>query len=161
MFWPLGGQGVYPTWGLTLLSPGMMDCAPLPEPGPATASPSCPGAAHNVIVLHSPRTQQPSSTGTCWGTGGFCGGCCSQLNQRDVVSTPRVWQKWWKIGHLIDSVSAWLGKHENGTSSVSDPITYPMHGGSAVLSHTRSLSLWDFWLFNANCWEKIFLKSQI
>lgn len=99
---------------------------PPAKPGPARASPSSRGAAHNVTVLHFPQYSAAllnrevlRDWGLLWRL------LLSAESQRDDISTRRVWQKWWQIGHLIDSVSVWLGKHENGTSSL--PSLVPSH----------------------------------
>lgn len=93
--------------------------------------PSSHGAAHGMIFLHSPQDSAALlNMGMLRDWGLLWKWLVSAESERDEMSTPRVWKKWWQIGHRIDSVSsvsdsAWLGKHENGTSLLQSLI--PSH----------------------------------
>lgn len=160
MICPLGGQGVNPSGWLTLLSPCMMDWGPLPQPGPVRASPSSHGAAHEVIVLHSP---QDSAALLSSGTGGFCGGCCSQLNQKEITCSHL------EFGKSDGTLVTWLILFLLGWESMK-----VAHLHFSLWSHHTSHAWWQccavrqkvpiplgFLTFNGSCWKKISLKSQI
>lgn len=63
----------------------MMGQGSLPQPGPSGASPASHGAAQDGVVLHSPQNSAALLSGGMLRDQGLLGGCCSQLNQDEVV----------------------------------------------------------------------------
>lgn len=123
---PLEGQGINPSWWLTLLFSYMMGWGSLTKPGPDRASFSSHGVAQEVVVLRSsPGLSSPSQWGDAEGPWAFQELLLSAESRRGDMSTPGVWHRWWQIGLLIDIVSAELGKHEDSMSSLQSLV--PSH----------------------------------
>lgn len=97
--------------------------------GPLTTAWSCQSIS--FLLWCCPRGDSPafppglSSPSQLWDWGLLWRLLLSTESKRDYMFTSRVWQKWWHIGHLVDIVSAWLGKHESGTSSLQSLV--PSH----------------------------------
>lgn len=127
---PLGGQGINPSWWLTLLSSclmGLLEC------------PLCPGGDGPMFP---PGLSSPTQWGDAKGLGAFGGLLLSAESRRGGMSTSRVWQEWWQTDRLIDTVSAQLEKHENSTTSLQSlvPSRIPCTV-AALCSQTKGPSL--------------------
>lgn len=147
---PSGGQGINPSWWLTLPSSHMVGRGSLPQPGP-------PEHPLPPVVLPRrwwscvpPGIQQPFWVGGCWMTRRFSGVATLRWNKKrwyvHTYGLAEVMANWSPDWYCFCSIKkAWK---QHVFTAVSGPCVYPVHSGSTVLSDQRSRSPWDFCLFS-------------